>query len=43
MSVQTDLKAGSRCYRCGLEIDVDVDIDIDIDLFGNCRRRHRGC
>lgn len=42
MVVQTDLRAGSRCYKCGLWIDVDVDVDIDITIFGP-RKRHKRC
>jgi hypothetical protein len=42
MGVQTDLKAGWDCYKCGLEIEVELELEIEITLFG-CRRKHRGC
>ena len=43
MLVQTDLKAGTSCYKCGLVIVLDVDVEVDIDINFGPRKRHRWC
>jgi hypothetical protein len=43
MGVQTDLRAGYQCYKCGFEIELEIELEFDIDLFGNCKPRHKSC
>jgi hypothetical protein len=43
MAIQTDVRAGTSCYKCGLEIELEIEIEIDFDLNFGHRKRHKKC